>query len=94
MRAHRKAADFIEDVANREEVAAILGAPNRIDVAGILTVPNRIDVASEVIGRTLSGRLEVAPDGTVRSDFLLSAGGAVRALAAPDPVQADCRTID
>ena len=34
VRAHRKAADFIEDVANREEVAAILGAPNRIDVAG------------------------------------------------------------
>ncbi len=87
VRAHRKAADFIEDVANREEVAAILGAPNRIDVAGILTVPNRIDVASEVIGRTLSGRLKVAPDGTVRSDaryLLVGREGAAR----PDPVQA------
>jgi NitT/TauT family transport system ATP-binding protein len=87
VRAHRKAADFIEDVANREEVAAILGAPNRIDVAGILAVPNRIDVASEVIGRTLSGRLKVAPDGTVRSDsryLLVGREGAAR----PDPVQA------
>ena len=33
VRAHRKAADFIEDIANREEVSAILAAPNRIDVA-------------------------------------------------------------
>ena len=33
VRAHRKAAAFIEDAANREEVAAILAAPNRIDVA-------------------------------------------------------------
>ena len=74
VRAHRKAADFIEDVANREEVAAILGAPNRIDVAGILAVPNRIDVASEVIRRTLDGRLKVSPDGTVRSRRSLSAG--------------------
>jgi two-component system, oxyanion-binding sensor len=87
VRAHRKAADFIEDAANREEVAAILGAPNRIDVAGILAVPNRADVASEVIGRTLSGRLKVSPDGAVRTDgryLLVGRDGAAR----PDPVQA------
>jgi two-component system, oxyanion-binding sensor len=87
VRAHRKAAAFIEDVANREEVAAILGAPSRIDVGGILAVPNRADVASEVIGRTLSGRLKVAPDGTVRTDerYLLVGH---EAAARPDPVQA------
>jgi NitT/TauT family transport system ATP-binding protein len=34
VRAHRKAAAFIEDEANREEVSAILAALNRIDVAG------------------------------------------------------------
>ena len=62
VRAHRKAAAFIEDVANRDEVAAILSAPNRIGVA------------PEVIRRTLDGRLKVAPDGTVRDQRPLSAG--------------------
>ena len=87
VRAHRKAAAFIEDTANREEVAAILAAPNRIDVAAILAVPNRADVASEVIRRTLDGRMKVSPDGTVRIDdryLLVGRDGAAR----PDPVQA------
>ena len=87
VRAHRKAAAFIEDGANREEVAAMLVAPNRIDVAAILAAPNRLDVAAEVISRTLSGRLKVSPDGAVRtSDRYLMVGrnGAAR----PDPVQA------
>jgi two-component system, oxyanion-binding sensor len=87
VRAHRKAADFIEDTANREEVAAILAAPNRIDVAAILAMPNRADVASEVIRRTLDGRMKVSPNGAVRVDdryLLVGRDGAAR----PDPVQA------
>ena len=75
VRAHGKAAGFIEDVKNREETSTILSAPNRIDVA------------AEVIRRTLDGKLKVAPDGTIRtSERYLLAGrlGAAR----PDPVQA------
>ena len=53
--AHGKAAAFVEDVENRDEVAAILAAPERIGVA------------PEVIRRTLDGRLKVSPDGTFRS---------------------------
>jgi NitT/TauT family transport system ATP-binding protein len=86
IRAHRKAAAFIENEANREDVAAILVAPNRIDVASILAVPNRADVAAEVIGRTLSGRLKVSPDGIVRNNdryLIVGRKGAAR----PDPAQ-------
>jgi NitT/TauT family transport system ATP-binding protein len=75
VRAHCAAAAFIEDVANREEVAAILAAPNRIGVS------------AEVIRRTLDGRMKVAPDGTVRVDaryLLVGRQGAAR----PDPAQA------
>jgi NitT/TauT family transport system ATP-binding protein len=75
VRAHRAAAAFIEDIANREEVAAILAAPNRIGVS------------AEVIRRTLDGRMKVAPDGTVRVDaryLLVGRQGAAR----PDPAQA------
>ena len=73
--AHGKAAAFVEDAKNRDEVASILAAPQRIGVAG------------EVIRRTLDGRLKVSPDGTFRSSdrYLL----VDRAQAArPDPVQA------
>jgi ABC-type nitrate/sulfonate/bicarbonate transport system substrate-binding protein len=87
VRAHRKAAAFIEEEGNREEVAAILAAPNRIDVASILAIPNRTDVAAEVISRTLNGRLKVSPDGTVRTDssyLIVGRDGAAR----PDPAQA------
>jgi ABC-type nitrate/sulfonate/bicarbonate transport system substrate-binding protein len=75
VRAHRHAAAFIEDVANRDEVATILAAPQRIGVA------------PEVIRRTLDGRLKVAPDGALRSSeryLLVGREGAAR----PDPVQA------
>jgi NitT/TauT family transport system ATP-binding protein len=75
VRAHCRAAAFIEDVANREEVAALLAAPSRIDVA------------PEVIRRTLDGRMKVAPDGTIRVSeryLLVGREGAAR----PDPTQA------
>ena len=55
VRAHGRAAAFVEDTTNREEVTAMLAAPNRIGVA------------AEVIRRTLDGRMKVAPDGTVRA---------------------------
>jgi two-component system, oxyanion-binding sensor len=75
VRAHARAAAFVEDSANREEVAAILSGPSRVDVA------------SEMILRTLEGRLKIAPDGTVRADdryLLIGRAGVAR----PDPVQA------
>ncbi len=75
VRAHRRAAAFVEDVANRDEVSAILSAPNRIGVA------------PEVIRRTLDGRMKVAPDGTVRiSDRYIMIGR--HSAARPDPAQA------
>jgi NitT/TauT family transport system ATP-binding protein len=75
VRAHRHAADFIEDIANRDEVSRILA------------VPARIDVTPEVVRRTLDGRMKVSPDGTVRTDprYLLVGRAAA---ARPDPVQA------
>ena len=75
VRAHGRAADFVEDLANREEVATMLAAPNRIGVA------------LEVIRRTLDGRMKVAPDGTVRvNDRYLLVGR--KDAARPDPAQA------
>jgi ABC-type nitrate/sulfonate/bicarbonate transport system substrate-binding protein len=75
VRAHARAASFIEDAANRGEVCALLAAPNRIGVA------------ADVIGRTLEGRLKVAPDGTTRaSERYLRIGRA--GAARPDPVHA------
>ncbi len=75
VRAHGRAAAFVEDVNNRDEVARILSGPDRIAVA------------PDVIRRTLDGRLKVAPDGTYRSSdryLLVGRDGAAR----PDPVQA------
>jgi ABC-type nitrate/sulfonate/bicarbonate transport system substrate-binding protein len=75
LRAHQRAAAFVDDPANRNEVAAILAAPNRIDVA------------REVIVRTLDGHMKVAPDGTVRRNdryLLVGRKGAGR----PEPRQA------
>jgi two-component system, oxyanion-binding sensor len=75
VRAHQRAAAYIEDAGNRAEVSAMLAAPNRLDVdAG-------------VISRTLDGRLKTTPDGKVRSDdryMIIGRDGAAR----PDPVQA------
>ena len=75
VRAHIRAAEFIEEPQNRAEAARILGQPERIGVD------------PEVIQRTLDGRLKIASDGTMReSDRYLLVGreGAAR----PDPVQA------
>jgi NitT/TauT family transport system ATP-binding protein len=75
IRAHIRAAEFIEDPQNRAEAARILAQPERIGVD------------ADVILRTLDGRLKISPDGTMReSDRYLLVGreGAGR----PDPVQA------
>ncbi|MGA7489142.1 MAG: CmpA/NrtA family ABC transporter substrate-binding protein [Xanthobacteraceae bacterium] len=75
VRAHHRAAAFIDDDANRDEVAAILAAPNRIGVT------------AEVIRRTFDGRIKIAPDGTTRvSDRYLLIGR--KGAARPDPAQA------
>jgi NitT/TauT family transport system ATP-binding protein len=75
VRAHQRAADFVEDERNRQETAQLLAAPNRVGVA------------AEVIRHTLDGRLKVSSEGGVRTDpnYLLIG----RAQAArPDPAQA------
>jgi ABC-type nitrate/sulfonate/bicarbonate transport system substrate-binding protein len=75
IRAHKKAAAFIEDEANREEVCEILSAPNRLNVA------------PEIMRRTLDGRLKISPDGKFReSDRYLMVGR--RGAARPDRAQA------
>jgi ABC-type nitrate/sulfonate/bicarbonate transport system substrate-binding protein len=74
-RAHYRAAEFIEDPANRADSAAILARPERIGVT------------AEVIQRTLDGRLKISPDGTLRQSsryLLVGREGAGR----PDPRQA------
>lgn len=75
VRAAVKAAEFIEEPANRTEAARILAQPERIGVE------------LEVIERTLMGRLKISPDGTIRESgryLLVGREGAGR----PDPVQA------
>jgi NitT/TauT family transport system ATP-binding protein len=75
VRAHARAAAFVEDAANREEVANLLAAPNRIGLA------------AEVIRRTLDGRMKVAPDGSLRtSDRYILIGR--KAAGRPEPRQA------
>jgi NitT/TauT family transport system ATP-binding protein len=75
IRAHFRAAEFIEDPKNRAEAARILAQPERIGVD------------ADVILRTLDGRLKISPDGTIRESsryLLVGREGAAR----PDPVQA------
>ena len=75
IRAHQRAAEFIEHSENRAETA------------GILAQPERIGVDADVIQRTLDGRLKISPDGTMRESgryLLVGREGAAR----PDPVQA------
>jgi hypothetical protein len=75
VRAHIRASEFIEQPANRDEVARILSAPERIGVD------------AEVMLRTLGGRLKISPDGTMRESsryLLVGREGAAR----PDPGQA------
>jgi ABC-type nitrate/sulfonate/bicarbonate transport system substrate-binding protein len=75
IRAHDRAAEFIEQPQNRAEAARILSAPERIGVD------------PEVIQRTLGGRLKISPDGTTRESsryLLVGRQGAAR----PEPAQA------
>lgn len=75
VRAHDRAADFIETPEHQAEAAAILAQPGHIGVD------------AEVIRRTLSGRLKVSPGGDVRASaryLLVGRQGAAR----PDPVHA------
>ena len=75
IRAHQRAADFIENPDTRGEAAEILSRPDRINVQ------------AEVIRRTLDGRLKVSPDGQMRESgryLLVGREGATR----PDPVHA------
>jgi two-component system, oxyanion-binding sensor len=75
VRAHVRAAEFIEQPQNRAEAARILEQPERIGVD------------ADVIQRTLDGRLKISPDGTLRESscyLLVGREGAAR----PDPVQA------
>jgi two-component system, oxyanion-binding sensor len=75
VRAHARAAEFIEQPQNRAEAARILAQPERIGVD------------ADVIERTLNGRLKISPDGTMRESsryLLVGREGAAR----PDPVQA------
>src|SRR5258708_20648963 len=54
IRAIFRAAEFIEQPANRAEAARILAQPEHIGVD------------ADVIQRTLDGRLKISPDGTMR----------------------------
>jgi two-component system, oxyanion-binding sensor len=75
VRAHHGAAAFVHDPANRAEVATLLAAPGRIGVA------------ANFVRRTLDGRLQIAPDETMRTGeryLLIGGAGAAR----PDPAQA------
>jgi NitT/TauT family transport system ATP-binding protein len=75
IRAIFRAAEFIEQPANRAEAARILAQPEHIGVD------------ADVIQRTLDGRLKISPDGTMRESnryLLVGREGAAR----PEPVQA------
>jgi two-component system, oxyanion-binding sensor len=75
VRANARAAEFIEEPANRAEAAFILAQPERIGVD------------AEVIQRTLDGRLKVSPDGAIRESARYLLVGR-EAATRPDPVQA------
>jgi two-component system, oxyanion-binding sensor len=75
VRAATRAAEFIEEPANRAEAAAILAQPERIGVD------------AEVIQRTLDGRLKVSPDGAMRESARYLLVGR-EATTRPDPSQA------
>ena len=75
VRAHIRAAEFIEQPENRAEAASILAQLERIGVD------------ASVIQRTLDGRLKISPDGTMReSGHYLLVGR--EDAARPDPAQA------
>lgn len=75
VRAHDRAAEFIEQPHNRAEAA------------GLLSAAERVGVDAGVIQRTLDGHLRISPDGTMRESsryLLVGREGAAR----PDPAQA------
>jgi two-component system, oxyanion-binding sensor len=75
VRAHIRAAEFIEQPENRDEAAKILARPEHIGVD------------ADLIRRTLDGHLKISPDGTSRESshyLLVGREGADR----PDPTQA------
>lgn len=75
IRALDRAADFIESLENRAEVAAILARPEHVGID------------AEVVRRTLDGRLKISPDDNERESsryMLFGREGAAR----PDPAQA------
>jgi two-component system, oxyanion-binding sensor len=75
VRAAARAAEYVEQPQNRAEVARLLAQPERVGVD------------ADVIRRTLDGRLQISPDGTMResSNYLLV--GRENA-ARPEPIQA------
>ena len=75
LRALRRAADFVEEPANRGEVAALLAASNRIAVA------------KEMVRGTLDGDLKISADGTRRTAAHYFKIGDARG-ARPSPRQA------
>ena len=75
VRAHIRAAEFIEQPENRAEAASILAQLERIGVD------------ASVIQRTLDGRLKISPDGTMRESGRYLLVGREDA-ARPDPAQA------
>jgi len=75
VRAHIRAAEFIEQPENRAEAASILAQTERIGVD------------ASVIQRTLDGRLKVSPDGNMRESGRYLLVGREDA-ARPDPAQA------
>jgi two-component system, oxyanion-binding sensor len=75
VRAHIRAAEFIEQPQNRAEAASLLAQPERIGVD------------ASVIQRTLDGRLKISPDGTMRESSRYLLVGREDA-GRPDPMQA------
>jgi NitT/TauT family transport system ATP-binding protein len=75
VRAHIRAAEFIEQPQNRAEAASLLAQAERIGVN------------ASVIQRTLDGRLKISPDGTMRESSRYLLVGREDA-GRPDPVQA------
>ena len=72
IRALARAADFVDDARNRDDVAAL--------------VARRIDVDVALVARTLATSFKVAPDGLTRGDERYILLG--RDRSRPDPVQA------
>jgi ABC-type nitrate/sulfonate/bicarbonate transport system substrate-binding protein len=75
VRAHHRAATFVADPANRDEVAALLAGRDRLGVS------------ADIVRHTLDGRLKVCPSGMLRANeqyVVIGRPGAAR----PDPAQA------